>query len=62
MSGLNSSGGVQRRVTGFAGVPGVRGDVAGLVLGLGGDFVTGLGTGGGCPWMHWDLGRSHKSQ
>ncbi len=61
MSGLKTSGGVQRRVTGFAGADAGTGRRA--LPGFGGALTAFFGGGGGgWPWMHWDLGRSHSSQ
>jgi hypothetical protein len=62
MSGLNTSGGVHRSVTCFGGAEVERDRGAGGFLGLGGALTGFAGTGGGWPWMHWDLGRSHSSQ
>jgi hypothetical protein len=61
ISGLNTSGGVQRRFTTFSGAAEDRGRVVGR-FGLGGGLTACFGGGGGWPWTHWDLGRSHSSQ
>jgi hypothetical protein len=46
MRGLKTSGGVQRRVTGFAGAADERGCAVGRLLGLGGGAAAFFGTGG----------------
>jgi hypothetical protein len=61
MSGLKSSGGVQRRRTGFGVLPGTFLLVT-LGFRLGAALATGAGSTFGIPCTHCDRGRSHRSQ
>ena len=60
--GLKTSGGVQRRTTGFAGAAAARVRGVARARGVDGAATACFGGGGGCPCGHWDLGRSHSSQ
>ena len=62
MRGRNTSGGVHRLLATRAAAAFGRAVVVVRFLGVGVLATAICGTGGGRPWMHWDLGRSQKSQ